>query len=68
MMNATEHEPEWEILTNIDEPADFMPKKNRITKVIVKGELELLLLNIKPENYDRFLQAANTFRVLPGKN
>lgn len=48
----------------IDEQADFMPQKGRETKVIVKGNHEILLLNIKPENIAKFTESAKSLRIL----
>lgn len=41
----------------------FKNHKNRITKIYTDGKYQLLLYNIKTENFDMFLNFAKTFKV-----
>lgn len=41
----------------------FKNHKNRITKIYTDGKYQLLLYNIKTENFDNFLNFAKTFKI-----
>lgn len=47
-----------------DEFAPYMPKEGRKTKMYTKYGCQILLLNIKPKNFERFMAAVNSFRII----